>query len=108
MKAEKFNEIVEEQFEICKETLGLKALDYASHSEDRLSQFKRQAAMTGSDSALSECLSLMGKHNIKLNDMNKSVKAGKHFTEAQWTEVIKDHINYLLLFKGLLTDEGEI
>lgn len=107
MKAEDFKEIVKEQFKLCENLLGIRAEDYAKHGQDRLAQFKREAGLIGSNDYF-VCIALMGKHTTKLCDMVKALGKRQHYTKEQWEEVLTDHINYLLLLKGLLVDGGEI
>ena len=92
MKAEKFAEVIEDQFEICRGLLKLKADDYAKHDEDRLAQFKREAVSVGSK-PLTICNILMGKHSTKLSDMIKAADQGGTYEVREWQEVITDHIN---------------
>lgn len=101
MKAEEFNQVIEKQLDICKSILCKKADEYAAE-EDRLHNFKCAGGMTTRDpkDALS---GMMAKHTISVYDMCRS---GKTYPIELWEEKITDHINYLLLLKGLVVEEA--
>jgi len=104
MDTETFNKVVEEQIEICKETLGLKEKQYAP-GRDRLEQFKKGDAIMHR-TPLQTLSGMLFKHTTKLYDMLEGVI--KDPSLEQWNETIKDHINYLLLAKGLVVEERRI
>ena len=102
MNQKVFNEIVRNQIEKCVDTLGVKATEYAEDS-DRLHNFKNAAGMMGCDPK--EALAgMMAKHTISVYDMCRS---GKSYPIELWNEKITDHINYLLLLRGLVEEELE-
>jgi hypothetical protein len=101
MDTKKFEVIVDEQMDTCRNILVNKAKEYAT--EDRLHNFKVAAELqcTGCKEALA---GMMAKHTVSVYDMCRD---GKSHTMAQWNEKITDHINYLLLLKAVVTEEIE-
>ena len=104
MKTEQFNDIVEEQIEMCKNVLSKKAQIYAGQS-DRLIQFKTSACLEGCTPARAVS-GKMAKHTTLVYDLVNDVEKGKKVTHAQWNETLTDHINYLLLLRAVLVEEG--
>ena len=77
------------------------AEEYAS-DVDRLSNFKRAARLKGT--TLPQAVTgMMVKHTVSVYDM---VESGEAFTAAAWDEKIGDHINYLILLKATLIEDG--
>jgi len=101
MNFKTFDEVVEEQFKICKETLKIKEKSYAPE-QDRLEQFKRLAEFRRK-TEFEIAADLMQKHTTKIYDLLDGRIKG--FDLDEWTETIKDHINYLILAKALLIDK---
>lgn len=99
MLAVEFNEILKKQMRICKETLGVKATEYAK--QDRLHNFKKAAHLKGITvrNALS---GIMVKHTISIYDMCESDEI---YPLAVWNEKITDHINYLILLRAVVEEE---
>jgi len=98
--SEVFEKIVDEQMEICRETLGLKAEEYASDG-DRLHNFRISAEMQ--HCTLQQALGgMMAKHTVSIYDLIASPESSDL---SLWNEKIKDHINYLLLLKAILVEE---
>lgn len=100
MKAERFNEIVAEQLDICNSMLVKKAEEYADDI-DRLHNFK-QAGTIQQIKPKQALAGFMAKHTVSIYDM--LADDGDYSTEL-WEEKITDHINYLLLLKGLIEEE---
>lgn len=81
-----------------------KAKEY-SRGNDRLSTFKRAAA-------LKKCTperALEGmkiKHTISIYDMLDDLDIGKHHSLDKWKEKIGDEINYLILLYALLIERA--
>ena len=99
MNAIEFNAVVEDQIERCRSILCKKADEYAA-DEDRLHNFKNAAGMMGCDPK--EALAgMMAKHTISVYDMCRSKES---YPIDLWNEKITDHINYLLLLKGLVCE----
>lgn len=101
MKTEQFNKIIEEQLNRCKEILCKKAGEYAVN-DDRLHNFRIAAWLEGL--TMQKALAgMMAKHTISIYDMCWSDTG---YSNELWEEKITDHINYLLLLKASLQDEG--
>lgn len=99
MTADKFENVIYRQLNMCVDILGVKATEYAT--QDRLHNFKAAAGMMGCDPK--EALSgMMAKHTISIYDMCRS---GQTYSIDLWNEKITDHINYLLLLKALVEEE---
>ena len=96
-----FDKIAEEQFEICRETLKIKEKSYAP-GQDRLEQFKKLAEFR-KKTEFEIAADLMQKHTTKIYDLLDGKI--KNFNLEEWTETIKDHINYLILAKAVLMDK---
>lgn len=101
MTGQKFNAIVEEQLNICKNVLCKKADEYAT--EDRLHNFKVAAALGGGD-PIKALSGMMAKHTVSIYDM---CRTDENYPIELWNEKITDHINYLLLLKGLVIEGKE-
>lgn len=104
MNQEKFNEIVEEIFDQCKEILNKKGVEYYNFEKCRLNEFKAAAALR-SETPREALAGMMIKHTVKLYSMIDDMN---NLGLAKWEEVINDHINYLILLKAILVDEGDI
>jgi hypothetical protein len=102
MERAEFNEVVINQIKICTDLLGVKDQQYGVISDgDRLSQFKGAGSLrhVSQRRGLS---GMMSKHTTCLYDLIESESNDAHHLQ----EVINDHINYLLLLKGILVEEG--
>lgn len=101
MTAERFKKVIEEQLDMCKDILVVKAEEYAT--QDRLHNFKAAGGMMECDPK--EALAgMMAKHTISIYDMCRS---GKKYGRYKWDEKITDHINYLLLLRAIVEEELE-
>jgi len=99
MISEDFDRIVDQQINLCANTLIKKADEYAT--EDRLHNFKIAAAMQGVP--LRQAVAgMMAKHTVSIYDMCEAEHA---FTISLWDEKITDHINYLLLLAAIVREE---
>jgi len=104
LKAEKFDQIIENQLDICKNVLCRKANEYATN--DRLHNFKQAASMQCCH-PINALGGMMAKHTISIYDMIAATeKAGSAdlYPAGLWEEKITDHINYLLLLKALVSE----
>jgi len=91
MTNERFEQIVDEVFNRCGETLFDRAKMYARG--DRLSNFKRAGTIRGKSSV--ESLDGMGlKHVTSLFDYIDDLKTGRTHTRNEWLEKICDTVNY--------------
>lgn len=101
MNNDEFEQVVNEQMQKCVEILITKAKEYAGEG-DRLHNFKTAAALEGVKPRQA-LAGMMAKHTVSVYDMCMS---GKSYSMEMWNEKITDHMNYLLLLKGLLTEEA--
>lgn len=100
MNNENFNKIVDEQLNLCKSLLCKKGEEYDRDTEDRFHSFKVAAALQG-ETPMQALAGMLAKHTVSIYDL---IKEGSHDLTI-WDEKITDHINYLLLLKGLIMDE---
>lgn len=99
MKTQDFNNLVEEQFGICRAILETKGKEYAPDDQDRLSAFKTAGSVLHR-TPIQALGGQMSKHTISLFEMIENDCTDKDL----WLEKLTDQINYLLLLKGLLYD----
>lgn len=101
MNAEEFEEVFESVFSELRETLFVKAREYASDGE-RMHNFKAAAAMNNStpEQAL---WGFVTKQIISTRDM---IQSGKDYPEAAWKEKLGDILVYMILLRGLTIDTG--
>lgn len=102
MTSAKFNKVIEEQIDRCKDILCVKAEEYADN-DDRLHNFKCAAGLQNCDPK-EALLGMMTKHTVSISDMCRD---GKVHDIDIWNEKITDTMNYLLLLKGLVVEEAE-
>lgn len=102
MNNKDFETIVGQQLDRCRDLLILKGKEYSTE-EDKLHNFKIAAEMQGitQKQALG---GMMAKHTVSIYDMIQSVN---DFPIIKWDEKITDHINYLLLLRGILIEERD-
>lgn len=101
MRNEDFNKVVDDQLEFCKSLLCKKGTEYDSDTSDRLHSFKVAAALQG-ETPQQALAGMLAKHTVSIFDMARTGSSDLTI----WTEKITDHINYLLLLKGLIMDEN--
>lgn len=99
MNVTDFNNLVEEQFNICRAILETKGKEYAPDEGDRLSAFKTAADVLHR-TPVQALGGQMSKHTISLFEMIENNCEDQDL----WLEKLTDQINYLLLLKGLLCD----
>ncbi len=100
MTSEAFEKIVARQLEYCKRVLSEKADEY-QNGEDRLSNFKKAAALEGCSPAKA-LGGMMVKHIVAIYDFIEKDEP----RYLRWEEKITDTINYCLLLDALLQEEG--
>lgn len=100
MTNNEFNQAVDDQLDLCKSILCKKGQEYDSDCNDRFRAFK-VAAMLQNETSLQALAGMMAKHTVSIYDLIHSGCSDLTI----WNEKITDHINYLLLLKGLLMDE---
>lgn len=96
-----FEQVVNEQFEICRKVLFKKAEEYAT-GKDRFHNFRLAAGLQGC-SEKQALFGMMAKHLVSLCDMCRS---GDEYPLELWNEKITDTINYALLLKGLVKEDN--
>ncbi len=99
MKADQFENILDEQIQLVRDVLVNKAAEYAN--EDRLSNF-RIAAKIQNCSVSKAIAGMMVKHTVSIYDM---VESDMMFPMETWDEKITDHINYLILLRAAQTEK---
>lgn len=95
-----FNKVIDEQLNYCCDLLCKKGAEYDADTSDRFHSFKVAAEMQA-ETPLQALAGMMAKHTVSIYDMIRQNSSDL----AVWSEKITDHINYLLLLKGLLMDE---
>ena len=105
MTPEKFFEMTEETFGICRDLLGAKNKEYARNN-DKLWNFKRAGYLLGStpEKAL---LGMLAKHIISVMDYLDDLENNVYHDIDKWDEKIIDNINYLILLRGLLIERSK-
>jgi hypothetical protein len=99
MQNDQFTEVVQEQITRCLTTLDCKNNEYGT--EDRLHNFKVAAVLQ--DVIPTQALAgMMAKHTVSVYDMCRDGSRDL----ALWNEKITDNINYLLLLRALVEEEG--
>lgn len=97
-----FEQILEVRIAEIRRVLGLKASEYV-RNDDRLSNFKRAAAMlqTSPEAAL---MGMLSKHLVSIMDMVDDISVEIGHGKEMWNEKIGDAINYLVLLDALLQE----
>lgn len=102
MKAEQFENIINNRIETCKSVLCNKAEEYAT--DDRLHNFK-VAGKLQKCTAVKALGGMMAKHTVSVYDLIEDYEQGKAISQEMWCEKIGDSINYLLLLTALLEED---
>ena len=105
MTPQNFGVLILGQFTKCKDILSVKETEY-SQGKDRLDQFKRGGEFRGKH-PMDVLAGMMLKHTTSIYDLIERCSAGEHVSIEMWDEKITDHINYLLLLKGLVVDDSD-
>lgn len=103
MTNQDFEQILNTQLDYCKGLLTSKGKEYDLTVDDRFHSFKTAAAVQNCTPKQALC-GMMCKHTISIYDMACSPES---FTHAKWVEKITDHINYLLLLRGMIEEEAQ-
>ncbi len=103
MLSEEFKDLVRYQFTRCRKVLTQREQIYGDNY-DRLIQFK-QAGQLMDIPPIQALAGMLSKHTTHLYDM---LFDPNERPKEEWEEVITDHINYLVLLRALLEDEGMI
>jgi len=105
MEHDRFNEVVERMFMMCRELLCTKNAEYA-RGEDKLHNFKKAAGFGGTqETALG---GMMLKHTVSVYDMIDDLAKGNNASTEKWEEKIMDHINYLLLLYAMQVERDDM
>lgn len=99
MNAEEFDKLFEEVVDHMRQTLVVKAKEYASN-KDRLHNFRVAAAFTG-ETPEQALWGMNVKHLVSISDM---VKSGNIYSQDVWDEKIGDALNYLVLLRALVVE----
>ena len=103
MTTNEFNKIINDQLEICKNTLTSKSNEYNQDIDERLDCFKMGSNLSGL--SMKKVLEgFMIKHTISIYQM---LQENKEYDLDKWTEKITDHINYLLILKAIIIEESK-
>lgn len=103
MTHEAFNKVVKDQLKRCESMLVGKGEEYApDKTVDRLAHFKKAAVIIEGTSK-EALLGMLAKHLVSLSDM---ITDGKQYPIERWDEKISDSINYLLLLRALVEEDG--
>lgn len=97
-----FNFLLERRIRQIKETLNRKGKEYAA-TDDRLSNFKRQALLKG-DNPAEALLGNLSKHLVSVIAMIDFYGADGCSTEKEADEKIGDSINYLILLEAIFKE----
>lgn len=100
MNTNDFNIVVETQLQLCLSILVQRSAQYSTE-DDKLHNFKVAASVKG-ETPRQALSGMMVKHTVSIYDM---IQSGKKYPIDVWNEKITDHINYLLLLKGILVEE---
>jgi len=106
MTHEEFNVVLNETIRKCKSTLATKKDIYASDL-DRLDNFK-QASSLQKCSQAQALWGMLSKHLVALSEYIKLDASGYAITAEEFEEKLGDSINYLILLRGILKEEGKI
>lgn len=101
MHADEFKFVIGNMIDRAKAVLLEKNEGYNTN-EDKLEGFKKSAALQ--KTTLRKALGgMMVKHTVSIYDL---IESPEHTPMAVWDEKITDHINYLLLLKAVVSEEG--
>jgi len=100
MTDEQFDKIAMDQIQKCSRMLFIKNKEYSVNDMDRFYSFKLAAAMQGC-SIKRALAGMMAKHTASIYSMCR----GGDYDLDQWVEKITDHINYLILLRGIIEEE---
>lgn len=100
MTNNEFITVATERLDRCRQTLALKADEYASDT-DRLANFKRAAALQ-EITPVKALGGMLAKHVIALYDFIIREESNM----ARWDEKITDTINYCILLDALLAERN--
>lgn len=103
MRTEQFEQVIERQFDRCRELLVTKGKEYTPY-RDVLEVFNKASELSGEGGRKASLFGFMLKHVVSISDMCHSDTV---YDLDRWNEKITDTINYLLLLKAMV-EEDEI
>ena len=106
MTTPEFNAVFEQTVEMCRQTLCHKADEYAE-DDDRLHNFNQAAHLQGG-TAVSALGGMMVKHTVSVYDLIRREAKGQAVSAELWDEKTIDHINYLILLRGIIAEGIEV
>jgi hypothetical protein len=106
MHPDQFNELCARTFNTCRELLAVKGGEYAADA-DKLANFKRGAELTGVK-PLTVLMIYLAKHYDAVSTYVRDKEAGRDRPRSEaiagrWDDLI----NYCVLAKALIEEEGE-
>ena len=107
MNTSEFNAMFEHTVQMCRETLCHKADEYADGDDDRLHNFHQAAHLQGG-TAVSALAGMMVKHTVSVYDLIRREAKGQAVSAELWDEKTIDHINYLILLRGVVAEGIEV
>ena len=106
MEPKVFNQLVKVTFKNATGILSAKAKTYATKA-DRLDNFK-QVALLSRKTPVGALKGMVDKHIVALSDFVYAHEHGMVIPTEEWEEKIGDILNYMVLLRALLTEEGLI
>lgn len=101
MTPQAFERVLTDRMAKTKALLSRKAREYAR--EDRLSNFKKAAALMGGRPERA-CFGFLAKHLVSLADLVGDLEGGIDTPLPMWDEKIGDAVAYLVLLEALLVE----
>lgn len=103
MDAAAFDQILAKRLKTTRELLASKGKEYAR--EDRLSNFKKAAALMGGTPERA-CFGFLAKHLVSVADLVADLEGGVDTPLPMWQEKIGDAVAYLVLLEALLLERS--
>lgn len=106
MNGKEFDELVNKQLAIVRETLASKGEEYVPEGEPTCFHIFDVSAAFNQQLRTEALWGFLTKHLVSLSDMVKTESTDS--TLAKWDEKINDSIVYLLLLKGIVVENDEL
>lgn len=103
MKSKQFEQIINRQFNNCRDLLVTKGKEYTP-DKDVFEVFNKAATLSGEGGRKAALFNFLLKHLVSISDMCHS---NETYSMDRWNEKITDAMNYLLLLKAMV-EEDEI
>lgn len=103
MKAQQFQNILQDRIDKIREVLSSKQKEYAT-DHDKLHNFKEGARIDGKRTSAQVCWGYILKHLTSIHDIVNEIAAGNTAKLPLIDEKIGDAINYLILLEAILKD----